>query len=84
MSGVFFGRNVAVCRVYRVGLKALLQKRNAPSATGACPAAFTQLAGNSRLVNANIVDHFAFGYVKAVTEFVVEFQRVVFLAVNCA
>ena len=82
MSGVFFGRNVAVCRVYRVGLKALLQKRNAPSATGA--AAFTQLAGNSRLVNANIVDHFAFGYVKAVTEFVVEFQRVVFLAVNCA
>lgn len=46
------------------------QKRDAPAATRSCASAFADLTGHSRLVNANVIDYFPLGYVKAVAKFV--------------
>lgn len=71
-TSVLFGSNLNRCFSLRTGgIKELLQKRHAPAATRACTSAFTDLAGDSRLMNANEIHNLPLRNMKAIAELVV-------------
>jgi hypothetical protein len=53
------------------GIEEFAEKWDAPAASRSSTSAFADLAGHTRLVNANVVDDFSLGDMEAVAEFVV-------------
>jgi hypothetical protein len=79
--GVVFGIDLCqdfvgdMPRVEFMLLKKSLEIGNAPAATGACSAAFTELAGDARFVPGQVIDHLPFTHMEAVTDFIIKFHQ---------